>query len=187
MKRAELIIGKAYFLAKNNDWNDGYNNGYRPDNYVNLTRVAREYTRHKVIIIETQLKTEYDRKYHTRDVLVRRNNGDEQWVSLSHIRGEFVSCIKTIYKVKGWIDTRDQKHQAHLRRKVVREQYQPAVKELNSLIAQLTGQERFNSYIDDFGYRETYKNWKLETVLAVVNAIKAGMESGIKTELKSVA
>jgi len=66
----------------------------------------------------------------------------------------------------------------------VREQYQPAIKELDSLIRELTGNERFNSYVGDFGYMNTYKNWNLETVQAVVNAIKAGQQVGIKTELK---
>ena len=187
MKRAELIIGEAYFWSKKNDWNEGYRNGYRDSSLINLTKVGIEHRRNKVVIVETQLKTQYDRNYHSRDVFVRYANGDEGWVSLAHIRGEFVSCIKTLYKVKGWVDTRDSNHKQHQHRKVVREQYQPAVKELNALIRELTGNQRFNSYIDDFGYMNTYKNWNLETVQAVVNALKAGMESGIKTELSAVA
>lgn len=187
MKRAELIIGKAYYLSSRTDWASGYNNGYRDSRLTNLTQTANYYKGHKVVIVETQLKTDYDRKYRTREVLVRTPRGDEKWVPLAHLRGEFISCIKTHFDNKGWIDDRDSKHRAHLRRKETREQYNPAVKELNRLIGELIGEPRFNSYVDDFGYMNTYKNWKLETVLAVVNAIKAGQASGIKTQLKEVA
>jgi len=40
VKRAELIIGKAYFLSKNNDWADGYRNGYREQRMGNLTKAG---------------------------------------------------------------------------------------------------------------------------------------------------
>jgi hypothetical protein len=134
MKRAELIIGKAYYRSKTNEWED---EGY--GRYPNITKLAISDRHRKVIVVETQLKTEYDRKYRTRDVLVRNIDGKEFWAPLAHLRGDFDSCIKTRFGWKKEIDNRESKYQQHLARKVQREQYNPAYKAMVNALNELTG------------------------------------------------
>lgn len=134
MKRSELIIGSAYYKSKHNDWE-----GEVYGRYPNLTKLAISNRRHKVIVVETQLKTEYDRKYRTRDVLVRTIDDKEIWVPLAHLRGEFDSCIKTLFQWKKETDPRGANYEKHLARKVLREQYNPAYKAMVSHLNELTG------------------------------------------------
>ena len=183
MKRAELIIGKAYYISTEAGWR---NKTYRGNKTYFET--AERNKGNKVTIVETQLKTEYDRKYKTRDVLVRYESGRETWEPLAHIRCTWVEAVRLKtqdYRDAYCQDDRDSKYRKHLARKVEREQYKPAVKELNKLIGSLIGKDNFTSYVDDHHW--SHQNWNLETILAVVNAIKAGQEVGIKTELKEVA
>ena len=134
MKRSELIIGSAYYKSKHNDWE-----GEVYGRYPNLTKLAISNRRHKVIVVETQLKTDYDRKYRTRDVLVRTIDDKEIWVPLSHLRGSFDSCIKTLFQWKKEIDPRSANYEKHLARKVQREQYNPAYKAMINTLNELTG------------------------------------------------
>jgi len=134
MKRSELIIGSAYYKSKHNDWE-----GEVYGRYPNITQLAIRNRSKKVIVIETQLKTEYDRKYRTRDVLVRNIDGKEMWVPLSHLRGSFDSCIKTLFEWKKEIDPRTSNYEKHLARKVLREQYNPAYKAMINNLNELTG------------------------------------------------
>lgn len=181
MKRAELVIGKGYYYSTKANWNDAYISAS-----TTLTQFAIEKRRAKVVIKETQLKTEYERRRKTREVLVTFANGREEWIPLVHIRGEFLDCIKRIYKNHHVSEAtrRAGRYAQHLSRKNEREVYQPAVKELDILIRQLTGNPRFNSYVDDFGYRNTYKNWSYETVSAVINALKQSPALQLKAEEK---
>lgn len=181
MKRAELVIGKGYYYSTKANWNDAYISAD-----TTLTQFAIEKRRNKVIIKETQLKTQYERDYRTREVLVTYASGREEWVPLSHIRGEYIECVKQIYKRHHTSEgiKRAGRYAQHLSRKREREVYKPAVKELDSLIRQLTGNSRFNSYVDDFGYMNTYKNWNYETVSAVINALKQSPALQLKTEDK---
>lgn len=181
MKRAELVIGRGYYYSTKANWNDAYISAD-----MTLTQFAIGKRHNKVTIKETQLKTEYERSRKTRDVLVITASGREEWIPLVHIRGEFISCIKTIYKNHhvSRATQRAGQYAQHLRRKHEREVYQPAVKELDLLIRELTGNSRFNSYVDDFGYRNTYKNWSYETVSAVINALKQSPALQLKTEEK---
>ena len=134
MKRSELIIGNAYYLSKYNDWE-----GKVYGRYPNLSKCAISNRSKKVILVETQLKTEYDRKYRTRDVLVRNIEGKEFWTPLAHLRGDFGSCIKTLFEWKKEVDPRGSNYEKHLARKVLREQYNPAYKAMVNTLNELTG------------------------------------------------
>jgi hypothetical protein len=134
MKRSELIIGNAYYLSKYNDWE-----GKVYGRYPNLSKCAISNRSKKVILVETQLKTEYDRKYRTRDVLVRNIDGKEFWAPLAHLRGDFGSCIKTLFEYKKEVDPRGMNYERHLARKVQREQYNPAYKAMVNNLNELTG------------------------------------------------
>lgn len=180
MKRAELEIGKAYYFSTKANWNDAYISANTTLTQFAISKAGF----HKVVIKETQLKTQYEREYRTREVLVAYASGREEWIPLVHIRGEYLECVKQIYKRHHTSEAikRAGRYAQHLSRKREREVYKPAVKELDSLIRQLTGNSRFNSYVDDFGYMNTYKNWSYETVSAVVNALKQSPALQLKTE-----
>ena len=165
MKRSELIIGNAYYLSKYNDWE-----GKVYGRYPNLSKCAISNRSKKVILVETQLKTEYDRKYRTRDVLVRNIEGKEIWVPLAHLRGDFGSCIKTLFEYKKEIDNRDSKHRQHLERKHQREVYRPALKTMLTMLKEIEG-----GYISDYD--------RIESAFSIeqLNAIIEGL-SLLKTE-----
>ena len=162
MKRQELIIGKAYYLTQYNDWasNGRAINGWR---YKNLTECAIKNKGKKVILVETQLKTEYDRKYRTREVLVRNSRGEEQWVSLTHIRGEFASCIKSVYEWHKEVDDRAKKYADHLRRKQQREVYKPAYE------AMMTALKEHGGYVS--GWDRVQNAFKLEHLIAITEGL----------------
>lgn len=173
MKRSELIIGKAYYMSKYNDW---VGNVY--GRYPNLTKVAHSQRHRKVVIVETQLKTEYDRKYRTREVLVRNSDGKELWIPLAHLRGDFESCIKTLFQWKREHDQRDAKYKQHLERKIQREQYAPAYKQMMATIEELTGDSVW-------GYNRVEGAFTLEQ-LKVINEALSLLKTQ-KPDLKVVA
>jgi len=177
VKRAELIIGKAYYISTEAGWR---NKTYRGNKTYFET--AKNNKQNKVTIIETQLKTEYDRTYRNRDVFVRyENSGNERWVALNHIRCTWAEAVRLKtedYRQAYCQDEREQKYRQHLARKVQREQYKPAVRELNALIAGLLGRDNFSSHVDD--HRWSHQNWSLEAVQAVNEAIKAGLKTQVE-------
>ena len=93
-------------------------------------------------IVETQLKTEYDKQRRTRDVLVRNSQGVERWVALNHIRCDWIEAVKVLTddlrQRKGYND-RGNQYARHLARKVEREQYKPALKLFEDTIEELSG------------------------------------------------
>lgn len=138
MKRAELEIGKAYYLSQYNDWacNGRAISGWK---YNNLTECAIKNKNKKVIVLETQLKTDYERKYRTREVFIQRADGRTEWVSLTHLRGDFAFCIKSVFEWRKITDDRDSKYKAHLQRKQQREVYKPTYKQMIDTLSELTG------------------------------------------------
>lgn len=134
MKRAELEIGKAYYLNTSTDWtgNIWISSSLKTPAQVALYIKASNLVRIK----ETQLLTDYNKRYHSREVLVTRANGREEWVSLNHIRGGFTECVKLICqrKIKSEGAERASRYAKHLQRKETKEVIEPARKELVKLI-----------------------------------------------------
>ena len=100
-----------------------------------------------MIVKETQLKTEYDRKYRTNLVLVQLPSGREEWVKLSHLRGEFKVCVEQIFKrnYKSEGEERGERYAKHLRQKQYREVYRPAVDKMLKEIRRVSG-----SYVSEY-------------------------------------
>ena len=98
MKRAELIIGKSYYMHESANWRDKV---YADNSYAKTADIHR---RRKVVIVETQLKTEQEKKYRNRDVLIQNSNGDQKWVALNHIRIEWIEAVSLI--TKDWRNAR---------------------------------------------------------------------------------
>lgn len=137
MKRAELIIGKNYYINKANDWQDNHYSVTK-----SYAKTAQGIYNHKVTVVETQLKTEYDKQRRTRDVLIRNHQGKEIWVALNHIRCEWVEAVKILTddrRKRTGYDDRANKYARHLARKVEREQYKPALKLFEDTIEELSG------------------------------------------------
>ena len=136
MKRAELIIGKTYYKSDSSNWRDNWRAG------TSYHKTAMENKYRKVTIVETQLKTEYEKEWRTRDVLIRNHEGKEIWVPLTHIRCEWSTAIQlltTDYRTRiSYRDDRGQKYAEHLRRKHSREVYTPALKLFMSTLEQMT-------------------------------------------------
>lgn len=160
MKRAELEIGKAYYIDTKADWSGKHL--YR----CHTTAQAALYLKqsHRVVIVETQLKTDYDRKYRQREVLVMRPNGRETWVALNHIRGEYASCIKTIcqWSLFNEGNERARKYEQHLQRKRQREVYNPAYKAAMEALK-------------EYGYVSSYDRvehaFKIEHLIAIAEGL----------------
>jgi hypothetical protein len=136
MKRAELIIGKAYYTNESANWRD---KAYAKQSYAETGKIIN---RRKVIVIETQLKTEYERKYQSREVLIQNSQGEQKWVALNHIRCTWVEAVKILsddQRRRLGYDDRDNKYARHLARKVQREQYNPAYKAMVNTLNELTG------------------------------------------------
>jgi hypothetical protein len=139
MKRAELIIGKTYFMSESANWRDKHSGGN--SHY----QTAQRNRWRKVTIIETQLKTEHQKMYRTRDVLIQNYEGVEKWVSLNHIRCEWAYAIGLMTQDhRRRYDSPDEgrgaKYRRHLERKIDREQYKPALKQMLDTINELTGE-----------------------------------------------
>lgn len=161
MKRAELEVGKAYYLDTKADWSSKYL--YR----CHTTAQAALYLKpsHRVVIVETQLKTDYDRKYRQREVLVMKSNGQEKWIPLNHIRGEYASCIKTICQWSLFNEgtERARKYQKHLQRKQEREVYKPAYE------AAMKALKEFGGYVSS--YDRVEHAFKIEHLIAIAEGL----------------
>jgi len=173
VKRAELIIGKTYFMSESANWRDKYNGS---ESYF---KTAQRNKWRKVTIIETQLKTQYEKERRTRDVLIQDYEGKQKWVALNHIRTDWQYAIAQMttdhrrrYATPD--EGRGIKYQRHLDRKHQKEQREPAIKALCKEIERVTG-ERVWSH-------DTIGGLEFKT-LEILNQIL----SGIKTELSAVA
>lgn len=170
MKRAELIIGSAYFMSDSNNWADKHSGG---ESYY---ETARRNKYRKVIIVETQLKTEYDKNYHSRHVLIQNYEGKQRWVLLTHIRQEWKPAIKVMTDDYRWsyrpLDGgRGRKYARHLERKQLKEQHEPALKALCQEVERVTG-ERLSRYDKIEGLRtET-----LQTLTEILSCIKTDLK-----------
>lgn len=171
MKRAELIIGKSYYMHESANWRDKV---YADNSYA---KTADIHKRRKVVIVETQLKTEQEKKYRNRDVLIQNSNGDQKWVVLNHIRIEWIEAVSLITKdwrnARGY-DDRARKYARHLQRKFEREQFAPALKTMLTEIERVTGEKVYSW--------DKMESLNINTIKILTQAL-----SGIKTELKEVA
>jgi hypothetical protein len=174
MKRSELIIGKAYYINTSANWLDKtycFTESY--------PQGAEKVSRNKVIIVETQLKTEHQRKYRTREVLIQNHHGDEVWVSLTHIRMEWGRAVKLIVdeyrraKVRSY-DDRGNRYARHLANKKARDVIAPAREKMMQEMRRVSGK-----YVSEYS---DVRDLPLEVMLLIGQAL-----SGIKTELKEVA
>ncbi len=172
MKRAELIIGKAYYINDSANWRD---KTWVEESYAKTADRLKHYN--KVTVIETQLKTEYDKKYRTQRVLIQDFKGNEKWVALSHIRCTFIEAVKILTddrrQRKGYDDPAN-RYARHLQRKFQREQFQPALKTMLTEIERVTGERVFSW--------DKMESLNINTIKILTQAL-----SGIKTELKEVA
>lgn len=171
MKRAELIIGKTYYINESANWRDKH---YVEESYAKTAERIKGY---KVTVIETQLKTDYEKSRRTRDVLIQDYQGKEKWVSLSHLRCTFIEAVKILTddrrQSRGYSD-RGNQYARHLARKFQREQFAPALNTLMTEMERVTG-EKIYSW-------EKFESLDIKTIQILTQAI-----SGIKTELKDVA
>ena len=172
MKRAELIIGNTYYMNKKNDW--------RSDHY-NLSKsypkTAEGIKRYKITIVETQLKTEYDKQYRTRDVLIQNADGKEKWVPLNWIRCAFIDAVKIMTddrRQRSGYDDPANRYARHMARKIQKEQIEPAIKALCEEIERVTGEHVWRG--------DKIETLELKTLLTLTKAL-----SVIKTELTAVA
>lgn len=171
MKRAELIIGKSYYMHESANWRDKV---YADNSYA---KTADIHKRRKVVIIETQLKTEQEKKYRNRDVLIQNSNGDQKWVALNHIRIDWIEAVSLITKDwrerNGWND-RGNQYARHLQRKFAREQFTPALKTMLEEIERVTGEKVYSW--------DKMESLEYETIKKLTQAL-----SFIKTDLQAVA
>jgi hypothetical protein len=140
-------------------------------------KTADIHKRRKVVIIETQLKTEQEKKYRNRDVLIQNSNGDQKWVALNHIRIEWIEAVSLITKDwrqrNGWNDPAN-RYARHLQRKFAREQFTPALKTMLEEIERVTGEKVYSW--------DKMESLEYETIKKLTQAL-----SFIKTELTAVA
>jgi hypothetical protein len=173
VKRAELIIGKTYFMSESANWRDKHSGA---DSYF---KTAERNRWRKVTIVETQLKTEQEKKYKTRDVLIQNYEGKQKWVALNHIRTEWAYAIGLMTqdyrnRYRSADEGRGYRYQRHLDRKIQKEQREPAIKALCQEIERVTGEHVWSG--DSIGGLE------LKTIQILNQAL-----SVIKTELTAVA
>jgi hypothetical protein len=140
-------------------------------------KTADIHKRRKVVIIETQLKTEQEKKYRNRDVLIQSSNGDQKWVALNHIRIEWIEAVSLITKDwrqrNGWNDPAN-RYARHLQRKFAREQFTPALKTMLEEIERVTGEKVYSW--------DKMESLEYETIKKLTQAL-----SFIKTDLQAVA
>jgi hypothetical protein len=170
MKRAELIIGKSYYMHESANWRDKV---YADNSYAKTADIHR---RRKVIIVETQLKTEPEKMFRNRDVLIQNSKGEQKWVPLNHIRIEWIEAVSLI--TKDWrnarYDDRGRKYERHLQRKFEREQFVPALKTMLEEIERVTGEKVYSW--------DKMESLEYETIKKLTQAL-----SFIKTDLQAVA
>jgi hypothetical protein len=172
VKRAELIIGKAYYMNKVTDW-QGYHYGIS-ESYA---KTAESLSGNKVIVIETQLKTQSDKVYNTRNVLIQKASGKQVWVPLNHLRCPFIEAVKILTndrRQRLGYDDRGNRYARHMARKMQKEQIEPAIKALCQEIERVTGEHIYRS--------DRIETLELNTLLTLTKAL-----SVIKTELMAVA
>jgi hypothetical protein len=173
VKRAELIISKAYFMSESANWRDKHSGS---DSYF---KTAQQNRWRKVIIVETQLKTEQEKNYKTRDVLIQNYEGKQKWVALNHIRTQWADAIGLMTqdyrrRYRSADEGRGMKYQRHLDRKIQKEQREPAIKTLCQEIERVTGEHVWS--------HDTIGGLELKTIQILNQAL-----SVIKTELTAVA
>lgn len=172
MKRAELIIGKTYYVNKASNWQE--NHYSISESYA---KTGESLARYKVTVIETQLKTEADKQWRTRDVLIRNSQGQEKWVALNHIRCEWIEAVKILtddWRNRISYNDRGVRYQRHLQRKREKEEINPAIAALCEEIKRVTGE-----YVSRY---DRVESLELKTLLTLTKAL-----SVIKTELTAVA
>jgi hypothetical protein len=172
VKRAELIIGKAYYMNSTANWRD--------DHYSlsqSYAKTGEGLKRYKVTVVETQLKTDYDKSFRNRDVLIQNSNGDQKWVALNHLRCEWIQAVKLLTddrRMRKGYDDPANRYSRHLARKFEREQLRPAIKNLCEEIERVTGEHVWSG--------DKIENLELKTIKTLIQAL-----SVIKTELTAVA
>ena len=174
MKRAELIIGKSYYMNKTTDWTNshyGLSTSY--------AKTAENLKRYKVVIVETQLKTEHEKEWRTRDVLIQTEGGNLKWVPLNWIRCDWIEAVKeltdnTRQRERNSYSDRGNQYSRHMARKFEREQLKPAIKNLCQEIERVTGEHTWGG--------DKIENLELKTLLTLTQAL-----SFIKTDLQAVA
>jgi len=143
MKRAELIIGKSYYYSKRTEWITEH---YGITN--SIPKTAERLKQYRVVVIETQLKTEYERNYHNRDVLIQKESGTQVWVPLNHLKIEWATAVKQLTEYhrerKGYDDPAN-RYARHLARKHEREKLRPALKEFYDLMEQVMDERVWDS------------------------------------------
>ena len=174
MKRAELIIGKAYYMNKTTDWTNSHYSVSQ-----SYAKTAESVSRYKVIIVETQLKTEYEKEWHTRDVLIQNSEGKQKWVPLNWIRSTWIEAVReltenTRQRHRNSYSDRGNQYSRHMARKFEREQLKPAIKNLCDEIERVTGERTWAG--------DKIENLELKTLLTLTQAL-----SFIKTDLQAVA
>ena len=137
MKRAELIVGQSYYVSTKAGWRNNtlYGNG-------SYFKTAQDIKRSKFIVVETQLKTDYEKKYRTREVLMQNYAGEEKWIDLNHVRCEWIKAVQLKTEDTRRVycsDKRDQKYRQHLARKQEREVYTPTYNKMRDLLKETTG------------------------------------------------
>jgi hypothetical protein len=171
MKRAELIIGKNYYMHESANWRDKH---WVDESYAKTAERLKFY---KVTIIETQLKTDFDKSRRTRDVLIQNHKGELKWVALNHIRCTFIEAVKMTTddrrQRKGYDDPGN-RYSRHLARKFEREQFQPALKNMLEEMRRVSGE-----YVSSW---DKMQDLDIKTIKILTQAL-----SGIKTELTAVA
>jgi hypothetical protein len=171
MKRAELIIGKTYYMNESANWRDKH---YVEDSYAKTAERLKFY---KVTVVETQLKTDYEKSRRTRDVLIQNHKGDQKWVALNHIRCTFIEAVKVTTddrRQRRSYDDRANRYARHMARKFEREQLKPAIKNLCEEIERVTGERVWSG--------DKIESLELKTLLTLTQAL-----SFIKTDLQAVA
>lgn len=171
MKRAELIIGKTYYMNESANWRDKH---YVDNSYAITAERIKGY---KVTVIETQLKTEYDKSRRTRDVLIQNSQGKEKWVALNHIRCPFIEAVKILTddrrQRRGYDDPAN-RYARHMARKFAREQFTPALNTLMTEMERVTGEKVYSW--------EKMESLDIKTIKTLTQAL-----SFIKTDLQAVA
>ena len=172
MKRAELIIGKAYYMNKTANWRDDHYNLSK-----SYPKTAEGIKRYRITIVETQLKTEYDKNFRNRDVLIQNELGNQKWVPLNWIRCTFIEAVRTLTddrRQRSGYDDPANRYARHMARKMQTEQLDPAIKARCQEIERVTGEHIYRS--------DRIETLELNTLLTLTKAL-----SVIKTELTAVA
>jgi hypothetical protein len=159
-------------MNKKNDWTSDHYNLSK-----SYPKTAEAIKHRKITIVETQLKTDYEKSFRNRDVLIQNSNGDQKWVPLNWIRCTFIEAVKTFTDDQrlqlGYNDPAN-RYARHMARKMQKEQVEPAIKALCQEIERVTGEYVYRS--------DKIETLELNTLLTLTKAL-----SCIKTDLQAVA